>query len=119
MNNWILTSLGEKLDIFSFRLSYTMTAHYTAARVLFWTATESNFKKSAHKKDDVIEKVKFRKKFQKSNDILILQNQDPDLTCVNGFVSATVEMRGSAVKGWAVGLAASSLLFLLFFGEEK
>ena len=68
----------------------------------------------------MIEKVKFsRKKFQKSNDILILQNQDPDLTCVNGFVSATVEMRGSAVKGWAVGLAASSILFLLVFGEKK
>ena len=110
-----MKSLGEKLDIFGFRLSYTITAQCTAARVLFRTATESNFKKSAHKKDDVIEKVKFRKKFQKSN---ILQNLDLDLTSVNGFVSATVEMRGSAVKGWAVGLATRSILFQFFLGKK-
>ena len=70
---------------------------------------------TAHKKDDVIEKVKFRKKFQKSN---ILQNLDLDLTSVNGFVSATVEMRGSAVKGWAVGLATRSILFQSFLGKK-
>ena len=62
------------------------------------------------------EKVKFRKKFQKSN---ILQNLDLDLTSVNGFVSATVEMRGSAVKGWAVGLAARPYFILLSIRDPR